>query len=121
MHRTIQFMFPPDPRPRRVCELLLAIWLLRAADLVFTLWAHLFTRFHELNPLAKALLDHNQLHGLIAFKLCLTALSSTIFWRLRKRPHTEAALWALLAVYVMLTFRWSDYTLSAVAMGTGTI
>jgi hypothetical protein len=121
MHRTLLFMFPPDPRPRRVCELLLAIWLLSTADLAFTLWAHLFTRFHELNPLARALLENDHLHVLVAFKFVLTGTASVIFWRLRKRPHTEAALWALLAVYVMLTFRWSDYTVAAVAMSGGTL
>ena len=36
-------------------ELIAVLWLLSLADLIFTLWAHLFTHFQELNPIARAL------------------------------------------------------------------
>jgi hypothetical protein len=43
-----------DRRPRRVGELIGILWMLALADLVFTLWAHTFTPFIEMNPLARA-------------------------------------------------------------------
>src|SRR4051812_31105751 len=39
-------------RPRRVAELIGIVWMLGLADLFFTLWAHFFTHFSELNPVA---------------------------------------------------------------------
>ena len=65
-----------DARSRRVGQALLVLWILGAADLVFTIWAHRFTPFHELNPLARALLTQNALGGLCLFKIGLTAFGS---------------------------------------------
>jgi hypothetical protein len=107
-------------RTRRTVELLLILWLLALTDLFFTIWAQLFTPFTELNPLASHLLVHHQMLGLVLGKIGLTALGTTIFWFLRKHGRTEIALWALVLVYVGLTFRWSDYTVQVLAMGTVT-
>ena len=101
----------------RVAQLVATLWLLSLADLFFTLWAHRFTDFNELNPLARALLDSRSLHMLVAMKLGLTALGSAIFWHLRRYARAEAALWALLGVYVLLAVRWSEYTVAAMAVG----
>ena len=68
-----------EERGRRVAHLLLALWLLSLADLFFTLWAHFFTPFYELNPIARALLASNQITWLVLMKLMLT---STGTWRM---------------------------------------
>lgn len=104
-------------RTRRTVELLLILWLLAMADLVFTVWAQLFTPFTELNPLANHLLQHNQLFWLAAGKIGLTGLGTAIFWALRRYARSEVALWAVVLVYVALTFRWSDYTTQVLALG----
>ena len=101
----------------RVVQLLAALWVLSLADLAFTLWAHRFTDFNELNPLARALLDNRSFTALVGMKVGLTALGAGIFWHLRRYARAEVALWALVGVYVLLVLRWSDYTLAALAVG----
>lgn len=113
----LQIRLIDEARTRRTVELLLVLWLLAMADLFFTIWAHLFTPFRELNPIAANLLHHNYLLGLIAMKVSLTAIGTMIFWGLRKHARSEIALWLVVIVYVALTFRWSDYTTQVLALG----
>ena len=103
-------------RTRRVFQLIAVLWLLGLADLCFTLWAHFFTPFRELNPVASLMLENNLIPSLILFKLVVTAIGTSIFWRLRHLWRAELALWLVVGVYVMLTMRWSTYTVHAVAM-----
>ena len=103
-------------RSRRVAQGICVLWVLSLADLVFTLWAHLFTPFHELNPLAKALLEGDQLAALVLLKLILTTVGATIFWRLRGHARAELGLWLVVAAYVLLAMRWSSYTVGVMAL-----
>lgn len=113
----VQIPLIDGARTRRIIELLLVLWLLALADLFFTIWAHIFTPFCELNPLADQLLQHNRIGLLVAGKVALTGFGTAIFWRLRKHRRVELALWILVGVYVLLTFRWSGYTSEALALG----
>ena len=106
-----------ESRSRRTLELLSVLWILAMADLFFTIWAHIFTPFKELNPVASQMLSQNRLLLLIAMKVGLTGLGTAIFWGLRKHGRAEVALWLVVAVYVALTFRWSDYTTQVLALG----
>jgi hypothetical protein len=101
-------------RTRRVAGLIGVVWVLSVADLLFTLWAHFFTSFHEMNPVANYMLSRGLVPSLILFKVVVTAIGVQIFWRLRAHAQAELALWAMAGVYVMLTLRWSNYTLAAV-------
>jgi hypothetical protein len=103
-------------RDRRVAELIGVVWMLSLADLLFTLWAHFFTPFHELNPVANYMLSRNLVPSLVLFKLVVTAIGTQIFWRLRGHGRAEAALWAMVGVYVLLAVRWSSYTAATLAM-----
>jgi hypothetical protein len=105
-----------DHRVRRVTQLLGILWVLSLSDLIFTLWAHFCTPFYELNPIARALLNGHQIFGLIVMKVALTATGALIFWRLRHNLRAELALWGIVIVYVMLTFRWSGYTVDVMRM-----
>lgn len=105
-------------RGRRVVQGICVLWVLSLADLVFTLWAHLFTPFHELNPLARALLDGDQLAVLVLLKLCSTTVGATIFWRLRAHARAELGLWLVVTAYVLLAMRWSSYTVGVMALAT---
>lgn len=117
----LSLSFADDHRHRRFAELIAIVWVLSLADLVFTLWAHFFTSFRELNPLANLFLRHNLIPSLVLFKLVVTAIGTRIFWRLRTSGRAELALWMMAAVYVMLTVRWSQYTLHALAATGHTI
>jgi len=106
----------PRARTRRMAQGICVLWLLSVADLFFTLWAHLFTPFHEVNPLAAAFLDSDRLAALVLMKLILTTVGATIFWRLRDHSRAEAALWLVVAAYVLLAVRWSAYTTGVMAL-----
>lgn len=105
-----------EHRARRVFQLLGVLWLLSMSDLIFTLWAHFFTPFYELNPIARSLLAGHQVAALVLMKLSLTAAGACIFWRLRHNARAELALWGVVFVYVLLTFRWSGYTVDIMRM-----
>ena len=105
-------------RTRRMAQGIGVLWLLSVADLFFTLWAHLFTPFHEANPLAAALLNTDQLAALVLMKLILTTVGATIFWRLRDHGRAEIALWLVVVAYVLLAVRWSTYTTGVMALAT---
>jgi hypothetical protein len=106
-------------RGRRVTHGIAVLWILSLSDLFFTLWAHSFTPFDELNPIAAAMLDHGLIASLVLMKLVLTTVGVTIFWRLRGYGRVEAAMWAVVLVYVLLAIRWSSYT-SGVMVLAGT-
>jgi hypothetical protein len=102
------------PRQRRVAQAIAALWILAVADLAFTIWAHIFTPFIELNPVASAMLRIG-FPALVAFKFTVTMIGTVIFWRLRGHGRAELMLWGLVLVYVLLAMRWSEYTHGAVA------
>ena len=103
-------------RARRVTQGIAVLWLLSLSDLFFTLWAHTFTPFDEMNPLAAALLDQGLFGMLVVLKVGLTFLGATIFWRLRAHWRAEAAMWACVVMYVLLAIRWSSYTVGVMAL-----
>lgn len=118
MTRTTSIYLPAAGyRPNRVGHLLWVLWLLSLSDLGFTLWAHFFTPFEELNPAARLLLRHDLVLVLVLFKLSLTFTGTFIFWRLRTFAQAELALWGLVATYVGLTLQWSHYTSSVLTLG----
>lgn len=105
----------PEARPRRVVQAITVVWVLSLSDLFFTLWAHFFTPFHEVNPLARFFLKQGLIPSLILFKIVATALGMQIFWRLRSNARAEVGLWLMVGVYVALTMRWSTYTNTVMA------
>jgi len=106
-----------EGRTRRTVHLLAIIWLLALSDLFFTIWAHLFTPFKEMNPLARSLLADHRIGSLACAKVVLTAVGTAIFWFLRKHTRAEIALWAVMIIYVALMVRWSDYTSQVLTIG----
>ena len=102
-----------DRRGRRVAELLIVLCMLSLADLCFTVWAQLFTPFYEVNPLARTILNGNNLFFLVVMKIMLTAFGAAIFWKLRSFWRAELGLWVVVGVYVLLAIRWNHYTAEA--------
>src|SRR5436190_22905152 len=115
MSRLVSIDWVGHTPSRRTGELLLALWVLSIADLCFTIWAHVFTPFQEMNPIADALLGRGLIPSLIIYKLTVTLLGTAIFWRVRHHAKARFALWGLVFVYILLAVRWSDYTNSAAA------
>lgn len=108
-------------RPHRVFWMLLIIWILSAADLGFTVWAHRFTPFVEGNPIAAKLLDMVprslsssafEYSPVIALKLITLIIGTTFIWPLRKHRSAELGLWVLLITLGYLMVMWNSYTKS---------
>ncbi|HXE56278.1 MAG TPA: DUF5658 family protein [Tepidisphaeraceae bacterium] len=110
-------LFRPETRSRRIAVLLGVLWLLAFADLFFTVWAHQFTRFEELNPIARRILHTNSLLALVIYKVVLTGIATLIFWSFRKHRIAELGTWLVVIAYLALTLRWSDYTQNALEPG----
>lgn len=109
---------PATAAARRTCRvvpLLTALWALSMADLYFTLWAHHYTPFLELNPLARWMLLSGSIGLLVAYKVGLTGLAASVFWRLRRYARAELALWLVVGVYLMLAVQWANYTIFVVS------
>lgn len=117
MNAVLPIQCVDDARSRRIAELLGLLWILALADLLFTLWADRYTPFSELNPWASTLLAQHRVLVLATAKVCLTVLGTLILWSLRRHLSAEFALWIVVAVYVALMFRWSNYTVQVLAMG----
>jgi len=105
-----------NPRVRRTAQLLGVLWLLSLADLYFTVWAFRCTPFHEVNPLARLMLNGGSVGGLVLLKLGTTGLASTIFWCLRRHGRSELGLWLMVLAYVAVMFCWADYTRTTLGM-----
>lgn len=105
--------FFSSPRERRFWEGLFLLWTLSMFDLIFTLWAHRFTPFIEINPLASRLLGQGLLGGVVGLKFGMMLIGSLLFWHARKSPRTELAIWGLVFVFTLLMIRWSNYTVEA--------
>lgn len=106
-------------RVRRTVQLLGVLWMLSLADLYFTVWAYRCTPFHEVNPLARLMLNAGSVGGLVLLKVGLTGLASTIFWCLRRHGRSELALWLMVLAHVAVMFCWADYTTATLGMVPG--
>jgi hypothetical protein len=95
--------------------LLIAIlWAIGGADFYLTIWARQFTPFVELNPFAARLLDAHGFANLAMLKLLLTITASWIFWHFRQYREVRVGVWMIVTVYMLLAFRWANYTRDAI-------
>jgi len=97
----------PAPRSRRIFLLILLIWIIGLADLLFTVLARDIGDFKETNPVAASLVQTTG--WLVAFKLASLVIASAIFVRFRSRVITEIACWLVSGVHVGLAFVWLSY------------
>ena len=113
---------PTIAQSRRTCRvvpLLTALWTLSLADLYFTLWAHHYTPFLELNPLARWMLLSGSIGLLVAYKVGMTGIAAGVFWRVRRYARAELALWLIVVVYIILAVQWANYTIYIVSEAPG--
>ena len=115
MRPSLHIPWMDESRGRRVTQGIAILWMLSLSDLFFTLWAHSFTPFDELNPFAAMLLNQGLFGLLVTLKIGMTFLGVTIFWRLRGHGR------AVVLVYVLLTIRWSGYTVGVMALGSASV
>ena len=94
-------------RRRRVVILLVTIWVLNASDLAFTIMANRIGHFNEMNPLARAILDHP--HALTAFKFGAVSFATVVLLLYRDHHWVELACWGLVVVYMLLGLVWFKY------------
>jgi hypothetical protein len=95
-----------NERTFRILALFLAILVLNALDLVYTLFAHRIGMLDEVNPLAETFLRLGLTPSLICYKLLLVLCGLMILWRLRLSRWVPAALWLLVFAYVALSVMW---------------
>jgi len=97
-----------DERERtlRVGILFMAILILNALDLVYTVFAHGIGMLDEMNPLAETFLRLGLTPSLICYKLLMVLCGLMILWRLRACRWVPAALWVLVFAYVGLSAVW---------------
>jgi len=99
-------------RPRRVVLGVIAVCVLNAFDLGFTLIARHHEFFWEVNPLARGMLDSAA--ALVAFKATLVAFGAGVIVRYRRHRLAEVGCWCVCALYALLTgVWWSFYELAA--------
>ena len=101
----------------RALQLLLLIWCLSLCDLFLTIWAHVYTPFREVNPLARLMLSHHHYGILAAFKIVMTFAGTTLFYRLRNHERAQTALWGMSICYLLLMVKWWQYTHGTVMLG----
>jgi hypothetical protein len=94
-------------RARMVLRMVLALWVLNALDLSFTMLSHEAGHLNELNPLGRMLLDDST--ALMLFKGGFVALGTTVLLVLRRYRGAEVASWWLCLIYALLTLRWTTY------------
>ncbi|RMF81927.1 MAG: hypothetical protein D6744_06580 [Planctomycetota bacterium] len=95
-------------RPRRVLLVLAALWVLNIFDLGFTLLEATRANFIELNPLVGEHVRTNPAF-VVAYKITLVAVGSTILLVLRRQRVAELGCWFLFAIYALLLMHWSGY------------
>ncbi len=95
-------------RPRRVLWVLAAVWVLSGFDLGFTMVAHAYGHFTELNPIAADMLSQPWYH-VTGFKFISLSAGSVILLMLSRHKIAELGSWLLLAAYVFVALRWYDY------------
>ncbi|KAA5541357.1 hypothetical protein FYK55_17440 [Roseiconus nitratireducens] len=83
------------------------IALLSAIDLIWTLTAHQTGMMRELNPLGNQIIT-NPSH-LILFKVCITATSIGLLYRLHHLPIAQRAAWWCCLILTLLTARWLTF------------
>ena len=102
---------------RRALQLLLLIWCLSLCDLFLTIWAHVYTPFYEVNPLARLMLSQHRYGVLAAFKIVMTFAGTTLFYRLRNHDRAQTALWGMSICYLLLMIKWWQYTNGTMMLG----
>ena len=95
-------------RTRRVLWVLAAVWVLNMFDLGFTIVAHVYGHFTELNPIAASMLSGPWYH-LATFKFVTLAAGTIILLMLARHKVAELGSWLLLATYVFVAARWYRY------------
>lgn len=96
-------------RGMRVTCLTVAVILMSLADLWITLVYLRSVGMGEGNPIARWVMQHWSMGGLIAWKCASVALAALVFMRYRQRRLTEIASWFCCGVLVWLLFKWIAY------------
>lgn len=95
-------------RPRRILLVLACVWVLNFFDLKYTLMESSRTCFVEMNPIAAWLIRQPDI-ALVAYKVCLVLLGSSILLAQRHNRLAELGCWFLMATYSGVVLHWGVY------------
>jgi hypothetical protein len=97
---------PRDFRALRIGVLLLAVAILNAVDLAFTLFADRVSMLNEINPIAATFLQAGLTPSLVCFKILMVTCGLGMIWRLRLSRLAIPACWILFLAYTALAIIW---------------
>lgn len=112
LSRNDPWLEPADARRarlRRIYLAMLAIGLMAAADLIFTLTYMRTSGMIEANPLARFMIFIGDAPQLIMFKIFTTALSCGALYLAREHRRAEPAAWVCAAMLLALIVHWNNY------------
>ena len=93
----------------RVAVLLLAVAILNALDLLYTLFAQRIDQLYELNPITAAFLNAGLFPSFICFKILMVLCGLGILWKMRASRLTLPACWILFFAYAWLGLIWIQW------------
>lgn len=94
-------------RSRRVCWLLIGLWIVNLFDLIMTVLAHQHRLLDESNPIAARILPLGPAM-LMTYKIALVAIGTVGLYIFRHKFIAEFASGALLLIYVFVAIRWKN-------------
>ncbi len=92
-------------RGRRVCWLLVGLWIVNLFDLVMTILAHQHRLAEEANPIAARILPLGPAM-LMTYKIALVTIGTVGLYIFRHKFIAEFAAGALLLIYAFVAVRW---------------
>jgi hypothetical protein len=98
-----------DSRAMRVGMLLLAVLILNAMDLAYTMTAHQMGMLKEMNPIADGFFKAGLEPSLICFKILMVLCGTCMLWKLRSSRWVVPACWLLVITYAALGLVWYDW------------
>ena len=99
----------PARRSNRVILLLGATFAMSLADLAMTLTYATSVGMMEVNPIARAVMEHGSPWMLALWKVATAGLGLGILLYLRRLPKAEIAAWLCCAVMTALTVHWMGF------------
>lgn len=94
-------------RSRRVCWLLIGLWIVNIFDLIMTVLAHQHRLLDESNPIAARILPFGP-GMLMTYKIALVSIGTIGLYVFRHKFIAEFASGVLLLIYALVAIRWKN-------------
>ena len=96
-------------RSLRVAVLLLAVAILNALDLLYTLFAQRIGWLNEANPFTAVFLQYGLFPSFVCFKILMVVCGLGILWKMRASRLALPACWIIFLTYAWLGLIWIQW------------